>query len=351
MTFEVLDGFDHYASDGTGAGVIATGKWNYAQAIGQFGSFITDDGRGGRCFRLNGNSTNSDTQGLVKTLSGTVTEVMISAYHKWSSLGFGVGTIIPVWATAKTATAYNASLALDTDTKLFRAYRNGWGVNLANGSFVYTPDTWVHLELYIKIDGSVGRVVLKINGSATPDIDFTGNTLVAGGGVDFLGFGMPRGDLSGHKYLDDVYIRSGVSTFLGKTRVRTLFPRAAGASTGLTPTPVLPNYVVTQDAPDDGDSTYVEGAAAAKDTYAFSDLKPLDVPLFVQTNIDARKTDGATRQIKTVTTTSSEVDGATKTLAATYAGYREQYATDPADASAWTKLKIDAAEFGALVVA
>lgn len=352
MTVVLIDACDSLAYIPVG-GPDAPGspKWDSSYL-----NIINSDDRGGRCIRLSTGSTNWYQQGMYKTYPAA-TEIMCSAYMRMSTVVTG-------------ATLWNWYIGGGSGFAIGRLYisSNQYGDSKARftehtntnvravGSYVWVPNVWVHVETYLKIAAVGGRFVMKIKpvgGSYTTDIDFTGDTSYGGAtptsqALNWMG---DRGDAANGSDLDDVVIRTAESNFLGVTRVRTLRPSAAGLYSQLTSVPAVTNCKVESDVPDDGDTTYVTGGAGSKDLYEFGNLKPLDIPLLAQMVMVGRKDDGAARSIAALIKTGSEVQGSTQAVAAAYAAYVERYATDPADASAWTKAKIDAAQIGVVAVA
>lgn len=450
-------------------------KWDAYAATGG-GPGIVGDGRGGRCIRITGYSTNWYQQGMYKTYAAA-TEIIASAYMRFSAAS---GRLIwNFYVGGGSGFALDRLIHHNTiygDGKM-RLIGNATSDVKAIGSFLWPVDTWVHLEVYLKIHPTTGRFISKvtpIGGVTTTDIDFTGDT--GTGTSQALNWLGDRGDLGGSHDLADVVIRVGESNLYGVTRVRALRPVAAGTYTQLTPTPSVANYATQAELPSDDDLTYSAGVSGVKDLYTFSDLRPLDVPKlaqlvmyaknpapFVYTSFDhfgsntadlafdgndstqwygntwnagqylrvdfgVAKTvtnfrvfqtdtgchyapsvilqssdDGAiwtTRNtlvnpaqdtgvlavgggpitarywqilptgggacspgintfdlfispvsIAALAKTGAESQGATKVLDTSYKLFVETYAADPADASAWTKAKIDAAEFGTKVVA
>lgn len=310
--------------------------------------FITDDGRGARCIRIDGFSTNWYQAGMYKTFTST-DEIMLSAYMRFSRSD----AVQPIWNFfASGAGGAQGRLWLNTvvTDKILRFTGPdpfSAGDVRATGSYVWQDNVWTHIEVYLKLrNDATGRFVVKlkpVGGAASTDIDFTGVTAGVGG-VGALNWLGESGALVGTHDLADVIIRTG-STFYGVTRVRTLRPNGAGAHTELTPTPAVANFLTQADIPNDGDTTYAEGVAATKDLYTFSNLKSDDAPLMAELVLQAKS-----GSVAALAKTASEIQGTTQALTAAYKMYTERYETDPADASAWTKAKIDAAQFGVVAV-
>lgn len=352
MTVILIDACDSLTGIPVGGpDALGSAKWDSSYLF-----IVAADDRGGRCLRLSTSSTNWYQQGLYKTYTAA-TEIMNSAYFRLPNVTggnymwnwyIGGGSGFAIGRLSVASLTYG-------DAKMRFTEHNTANVR-AVGSYVWTPGVWVHVETYLKIHATAGRMVVKIKpvgGSYTTDIDFTGDTSYGGAtptSQALNAFG-DHGTADNGADIDDVVIRTGESNFLGVTRVRSLRARGAGVYSQLTPAPSSANFSVVTDVPDDGDTSYVTGGSGSKDLYTFGDLLPLDVPLMAQVVMMARKDDGAARSVASLVKTGAEVQGSTLPVIATYAPYVERFTTDPADASALTKAKIDAIQAGVVAVA
>jgi hypothetical protein len=160
---------------------------------------------------------------------------------------------------------------------------------------------------------------------------------------------------------DDVYVLDSAgsvnNTFLGDQHVETIYPNADGNYGQWTPSSgTSHNALVNEHSGTypDGDTSYVSDATVGhRDSYALGDLSVLSGTIAaVQSAMYARKDDAATRQIAAfIRRSSTDYDGATATLATTYAFYTEIREQDPSTSAAWDIAGVNAAELGVKTVA
>jgi len=169
------------------------------------------------------------------------------------------------------------------------------------------------------------------------------------------GFGITA---AGGQCYDDLYVCDGTGSsnnnFLGDVRIDAKFPTGAGNSTQFTPS-AGSNFQCVDDNPPNDDIDHVESANVGdKDTYAFGTLvshTPLSI-FGVQVNMHAKKDDAGARSIASVVRSGgSDTDGAAQPLGTTYANLRQMVEQDPNTAAPWTKVNLNASEFGPKVAA
>ncbi len=229
---------------------------------------VTPGASGSYCYSVGSNNT------AYKNLPTSLTEAYMRFRFKTDNF------------TPNSSMAYYPSFSsgssqiiwLSTNQTYYMKINTSGGV-LASGSRLMTNDTWYILEMYLKIDDTVGRFVLKINGIT--DIDFTGDTkpssytsfnrLIFYGGANFVGF--PT------LYIDDIAINDTNGTednsWCGDGRVERLFPNADGDMLEWTPSSGSVHYTMVDEVPEDEDSTFVYTSASMKqDMYQLSTYTP-----------------------------------------------------------------------------
>jgi len=155
---------------------------------------------------------------------------------------------------------------------------------------------------------------------------------------------------------DDIYFQNQSGSvnndFLGDSRIITLKPNGAGASTQWTPS-ANSNYQNVDDTTSDGDSTYnYSGTVGQIDTFAMEDISGSGTIKGIAINLVARKDDASARQVSPITRVgSTNYEGSAHTMAATYVMYQSIRETNPATASAWLVSEVNAAEIGYKMVA
>lgn len=153
--------------------------------------------------------------------------------------------------------------------------------------------------------------------------------------------------------LDDVYILdttgSTNNSFLGDSRIVTLRPAAAGASTDFTPS-AGDNYECVDDAPGaDDDASYVEAATTGMiDMYKSTTVSELPTAIHaVQLRSTSRKTDAGSMGVRNrLTSGSTTVSGHTPALSTDYSVNVDVFEADPDTGNAWTLGGVNSIEAG-----
>jgi len=215
---------------------------------------------------------------------------------------------------------------------------------LASGSAV-PPNEWICYEIYVLIDNTNGRFVVKRNGST--DIDFTGDTRqgLADIGSVTLGY-----DSSFAGYYDDIAINdtngAANNSWIGQGGVIGLKPSGAGTYSEWTPS-AGDNYAAVDEIPP-SEADYVQASVADKrDLYAMENMPAgtwrVDaVTWWARGVLDAAGDSYIARLMR-----QDGVDfvGADQGLDVTYKYVREVMANAP-DGTAWTAAKVNAIEAG-----
>lgn len=226
---------------------------------------------------------------------------------------------------------------------------------------VLSPNRWVYIEFYGKVDDAAGAYTIKVNGTTV--LSATGvDTRDAGTTATFdvvrLNGTDGDSDAEGSCGLyDDLYIldTSGsapTNTFLGPIKIEALLPSAAGDNTDFTPS-AGSNYAAVDENEHDDDTTYVEsGTSGHTDLYNFGNLTNIDGTVFgVQVNCVSKSTVGSIDyKIKAKHSTTEGDSAAITQASSTYAVDHHIFETNPSTTSAWTPSEVDAAQFGQEVV-
>lgn len=220
------------------------------------------------------------------------------------------------------------------------------GTSLATATVPTFLNTWRYIEAQVKISDTVGRVIVKVDG--TTYIDFTGDT--RNGGTSTNIDQVRQISLSNSNgFWDDTYVTDNLGSlnagFLGEIRIYESQPNAAGSSTQFTPSSGA-NYAAVADL---SDTTYVSSPTVGqRDTYNTVDLpsSPTSV-LAVVVNSRMAKTDAGAASAKAAIKSSSTVAyGATRTLVAGATQFTDIFETNPATGAAWTAAAVNAMETG-----
>lgn len=343
MTLLWLDGFEGQDHDLLYEG--KTGSPTYASAGTRFGY-------GQLCKVQSANPSY-----LAKVIAATTDVYMGAAYYLTDTSG-GSGTpardLITFFgdsgATSHITIAINASLGIDI--------KRGATVIASSVASVVAAITWFYLEVHVKVSDTVGAVNVRLNGSPSDIVSFSGDTKNAGTAttIDTVRVVSAASVSSQVTHIDDLYICDGLGTvnngFLGDRRVQTLFPAGAGATTGLTPTGSATNWQNVDEAP--ASSTDYNGSAVTgtRDTYALGDLVSGTSTVHgVRSCVAAHKSDAGAASMKPAlkvgTTTAYDATVALSTSMTEFGAIRE---SSPDTSAAWTAAEVNGMEFGAEVV-
>lgn len=228
------------------------------------------------------------------------------------------------------------------------------GTKLATSTYVLPSNTWHYVELKVVINGTTGTYELHVDGTAVIGPITGANTQASGNATaDRLNLHVIGG--TGCSY-DDVYMADGqsgtVTTFTGDVRVTTLMPTGAGNYAQWTPD-TGSNFARVNETTEDGDTSYVSTATPGNlDSYATADLSGTPTVFGVQVNLMARKDDAGLRQIAPlIRISAADFVGTTQTLGTSYAFFTQTYDKNPNSAAQWAASEVNAAEFGAKLIA
>lgn len=352
MSLLFMDGFDHYAT-----GDILE-KWT--QIIGT----------GGNAYAIGAYGRNSSNGLRVHSLNLAVAErpsITLAPGDASFYIGFAFMpepnladlTANHIVQIGEGATAH-VSLKLNTNGTLSVMRGTGGGTTLGTTAFALSENTYYYVEIGGSIHDTTGAVTVRVNGDPKLTLTSVDTRNGATGVWDYVAIGgldvVTNGDEAYWRF-DDLYVCDGTgsaphNTFLGDVRVISILPDGAGATTQFTPS-AGSNYQNVDEATPDDDTTYnASNTAGHKDTYTYGNVGVAGTVHGVQACVSAKKTDAGTRTIAAVARpTSTDYDGTTQALGTTYTYYRQIWALNPATAAAWTTAEVDAAQFGAKVVA
>lgn len=237
------------------------------------------------------------------------------------------------------------------------------GTLRATGSFVYTINTWVHLQVKWTIADAGGLIELRVNGSGSADATFTGDTRNgANAYANVVRFGqMTTGvNTTGSPfYFDDIVIcdTSGSynNNYLGDVECRYAFASGAGSQQDWTiagSSPAATAHASINEVPaDDGVTLLESNTVNHRFLLAFDDLSNTSATVYaVATNIRAQKASATARQIKsTAKRTTTTLGSAAHTLSTSWLTFQNIRELDTEGAT-WTGTNFNSTEFGCDVV-
>lgn len=218
---------------------------------------------------------------------------------------------------------------------------------------------WSYIEIHLtNLAGDAEAIEVKINGVTV--ISYATTILVAAALVDVVVGGCPEDQtnalLMGLADFDDLYGLDDTgairNTYLGESRIETLFVDAEVTNTGYART----GGADIEDAMNtlDGDTSYYEADAAA-DIVVFSSTEtlentPANIHAVAITHVTA-KTDAGVRTVAPVIReTAVNYDGAAEAVSSSYGAFQDIWEQNPNGSVDWTRTTVEAADFGVKVV-
>lgn len=179
------------------------------------------------------------------------------------------------------------------------------GTTVVATSAITVPlNAWTHVEAKVSVADAGGTIVVRLNGSPTPVINFTGDTRNGGtaGQVDNILLRISSSNTS--HTLDDFYVLdttgpAPLNDFIGDHKIETLVPNGAGAFTQLAPTGAAANWQAVDENPPSATDYVGTAVAGQRDTYQHTDLAtPSGVVRAVQPIAFAHKSDAGAAAVK-----------------------------------------------------
>lgn len=305
---------------------------------------------GSRSFLMNASNVTAS-----KVLSSSLTQAAFGFF--FNHLGVSSGDNPAVFTLYNTSTQC-IQLRFDGTTLTLLAGATTLGTVLSS-EFANT-DTWIHVGLDVKIDGSVGWAYLYIDGTAVIEFDGDTNNGAASFNTVMIGSPISLQTWNTPFYYDDLYLddTSGESAPVPVPDYRFLLvsPDGNGYSSDWVGSDgnSTDNYLLVDELPPDDDTSYVESAAGGEtDAYTMSDPTIPEgwetsavIPLAVVKKLNA----GGALNLKLITRTTVSgspysASSAAITLATSYALAWERRALAP-DGGGWDEDRLNALEIG-----
>jgi len=225
------------------------------------------------------------------------------------------------------------------------------GASAGAGSI--TLNTWVYLELKVKISNTVGTVELRQNGvtifsTTGQDTQNTSNAY-----VNRVTFGNTVGGWVHDWYLDDVYIFNGAGSvnndFAGDVKVVASFPDGNGNYSNMTGSDAdqTDNYQLVDEEIVSLSDWVGSSTEGDEDTYPTGNVATGVTILGVQETIIAQKDDASAKYMRALTrVASTDYPGTSYSLGTGWAAIFEIWELNPNISTAWTSTTYNGAEFG-----
>jgi len=207
---------------------------------------------------------------------------------------------------------------------------------------------WNYLEFGSVIHDTAGTTEVRFNGAVVSELTLTSQDTKPGAaaGVDAirLQWNSPATVAWTDVLVDD-------TAFQGDIVIDTIFPSGVGTHADFTPNPAGDNYANVDETRADGDGTYnASSDQGDMDTFAMGNLTamPTSEILCVSVNLDLRKDDAATRQVKAVIRqgTTDYLHATAMAPAGTFKIHQRLFDTSPDDSLAWEEADVNNAEVG-----
>lgn len=229
------------------------------------------------------------------------------------------------------------------------------GSILATGTTFITAAVWTYVEVSVTVSDTVGEVHVRLNGSATDEVSYTGDTKNAGTASTIDKVQIAHVTSSGGLYATDIYIIDDTgaapnNAFLGDVTVRTLSPNANGNSSQLVGSDgnSTDNYLLVDEKPFSSSDYAGSATTGQKDTYGLQDLPATVTTVYgVQVNANMLKSDaGASQSRIVIRSGGTDYGGTTRVLSTSAITYTELYEQNPNTAAAWTPTNVNGLEAG-----
>lgn len=254
-----------------------------------------------------------------------------------------------IWeARDQNLNAVQCSLAFLPSGQL-QAYRGDTVTAIGSpSSQVFAINTIIQLEIKVTINSTTGLFQVRLNGNATPIINFSGNTQTSANAY-LSAMALANGSSGINTYFSDIVMfdsgGSAPNDFIGNKRVYTLLPNMDSATGGLNQFSTQPSqssgnhFLNVNAAAPPGDSTYnFDSTVNDRESYRMPSL-PANASGVVGINVWASwRIDDAGPHTAEISSRSATTDSfsAAINVAASYAYSSFFQATDPATSVAWT---------------
>ena len=336
MSMKFTEGFELITSTAD----LLAGGWSIAE-----GSLAATESKwGGQAWNI-GSASNS-TLALALLPVADAQYVSIAQWRKWSSVPNSGGYVIQMGdnvpnATPPSTTASHFAIFHQANGAI-QIFTGGSGRDTILN--VIKANTWMHFEVRVFMDHSVGTFELWVDGIKIADL--TGLDTRDSSSLKTVYFSATNDPTS--CFVDDVVINegTGIQPLIGLHRIHTLFPDGNGTNTAWTGTSTDVDDPV---GASDGDSTFaVSSTLNQKQDYTIDNLSvsPATI-LAVVLKTEARKTDaGVVGMTQFVLSNAVTGNGTEFGTTETYGGKADVFELNPDGAVAWTEATVNAVQIG-----
>lgn len=231
-----------------------------------------------------------------------------------------------------------------TQTGVLNVYRST-NTLLYQYSNVVNFGAWNVFEFKLTVNDSTGALTIKLNGGTIVEATNIDTRNGANAQTDNITISADASS-AGYIYADDIVVDN--AAFPGLGGIVVLSPTGNGTYTSWTN-----DYTYVDDNPPDDDTSYIYTDATVtgtKENFTCDDLPTgfASVPrigLVTKAKLDGA---GAGNIKNTLRSGGSDYEGSSVALSTSYTWAKSYWDTDPADAGAWSKTKVDALEVGVI---
>lgn len=344
MAIVFMDGFDHYGTEATGANNMLRGQWSSLSGNIFDPTYPVSSIRrsGSNSLRVTGNARFSlrgeklvvgQAFGLyIPTLPIDVGYVDGICFYNQAGNGIIDVTIMPDGALriiSGSPTNSNSNLIEITDTAII-------------------PGSFIHLEIKLVIDNTVGSIEIRVNGIILTQIGTL--NLGSSGCASIAWHTSVLGNSGPFMYIDDVITWDDngdfFNDFVGPLRLITDFAEADTAQADWIVNGAASGVDAINEVPPNGDTSYL-GSDTVGDISEFtmptlpSELATI-AGIFVP--VMARSDEAGISSVRVSMVSNGQAfDGVDHALSPQYVYYRDSYEYDPDNEEAWTKESFEAA--------
>lgn len=339
MALRRMESFDHLT---TQAQLITKG-WAVSGTI----TLEAAQGRRGTSnIRMTGSNGCTASRAMAASHASGVVGLALSTNNV--NTGFDYVQILDSGGVAHLALGFDASGRL-------QVRRGSGGTILATGTTPLSINTYYYVEMKFTIDDASGLVKIRLNGSGSDELSFSGDAR-NGGLASWLTLrlhGQTTSGTSPDPRFDDIYMCDGVDStgshgianndFLGDFRCDAQIVQAdaiaAGSHADFTPSAGSDHGAMVDEASPNDDTDYnASSTVGHKDSYQIASLSSAPVTIFgAQVSTRARKTDAGAREIANlVVSGGNDYNGAQVALSTSYLYYQDMFESDPDTGLPWT---------------
>ena len=344
-----MDGFDHY---GTIANLLAGVYAEYLTSGATLSLATTNPRTGAYALRATGLST---SPGLFwrRVLGGARTGVGQALGYCIAALPTANDALAPIVFRTGTNLAQVLVIVQSTGAIAVRqSSATGTLLGQTAGPVIFAG-AYQYIEAFVNCHSSTGSVEVRVDGVTVLDISGVNTNPRATGEISQVSSEKLQTGAAACAPIDmdDLWCWNDLGSynndFPGNTRVGLALLDADTAITDWTRNTGATDFAATTQIPPDGDTTYIEAAAAGN----VSEFGIADAPGSVtaikalQTCLMMKKTDAGASQVQAAMVSGASVaNGADRPITTTYTYWPDIFETDPATGAPWTPAGFNAAK-------